>query len=182
MAAAARCERVRISQVPASRYDGCRNRGDIHGAGCHAAGRYTACRRLRGICVGKLRLCRRGLGKISDRTNVDRHQLHDGVQLSGSHLPDDLPRSGNGADQRRDNDRQRQPEYVVPAQLLDAANQLSDHVRNNLAVTVNRVQPRSATASAIESIAFSVAALPTAMDSAARWKSSQPIWPMRGAI
>jgi hypothetical protein len=66
--------------------------------------------------------------------------LHDGVQFSGSSMPDDLPRSGNAADQRRYDNRQCQPEHVVPAQLLNAAGQLSDHLRDNVALAVIKGQ------------------------------------------
>jgi len=96
-----------------------------------------ACRRVRGICV-RVQLRRSGPRKISRRTNVDRHQLHDGVQFSGSTMPDDLPRSGNAADQH--DNRQCQPEHVVPAQLLNAAGQLSGHLRDNVTLAVIKGQ------------------------------------------
>jgi hypothetical protein len=106
------------------------------------------------------------------RAKLGRDELHDGVQFGGRELPDDLPYPRHAANRRRHHWRQCQSEHGVSAQLHDATDDLPDHLRADLAIAVSAAdyadQLKAAMDSVIESIAFSVAARPTAMDSAAR--------------
>jgi len=47
-----------------------------------------------------------GRGANPDRPNFNRHQLHDGVQLAGRDLPDDLSHPRHGADRGRHDRKQ----------------------------------------------------------------------------
>ena len=125
---------VAFPRVVVCRYDGRRDTGDGY-----AAGAYSACHRAWRICDRQLQFRRSEFRKNSYRANFGRHELHDGVQFAGGNVPDDLPGPGNRADQRRNHNRQRQSKYSVPGQLLDAADQLSDDLRGNVAFAVTPI-------------------------------------------
>ena len=67
---------------------------------------------------------------------VDGDELHDGLQFAGGGLPNYLCRARHGPDQCRHHDQQCDFERFVPDQLLDPADQLSDDLRQNIAVAV----------------------------------------------
>ena len=96
-------------------------------------------------------------------------------------MSDHLPCSGQRADRRRDYDEQRQCQHDLSGRLLDATALLSDNLRAKLAVAVID-QLNSAIDSTMVSMAFSAAASPMAMASAARWKSRKPTPAMRGVM
>jgi hypothetical protein len=102
----------------------------------YAAGGYSAYHRIWRICDRRLQFRCGWLQKYSYRANFGRHELHDGVQFTGRNMPDDLLGAWNRADQRRHHNRQRQSKYGMSGQLLDAADQLPDHLRGNVAVAV----------------------------------------------
>jgi hypothetical protein len=81
-----------------------------------------------------------GGGKDPRRTNLKRHQLHDGVKLAGGILPDHVLDPGHPADGRRNGQQQRQQEHGLSAQLHDPTGQLPGALRTLVAVTVARVR------------------------------------------
>jgi hypothetical protein len=105
----------------------------------HAAGGYSDYHRVLRICDWEQQFRCSGLPKNPHRANVDRYELHDGLQFTGGILPNHLLGPRNAADQRRHNDRQRQPEYVVSAQLHDSADQLSDELRIDIPLAVTPI-------------------------------------------
>ena len=57
-----------------------------------------------------------------------RDDLYDDVQLAIGGLPDELPCARNAADQRGDDDQQREREHGVPTRVFDPADILSERV------------------------------------------------------
>ena len=81
---------------------------------------------------------RTGGGEDPRRANLNRYQLHDGVQFAGRELPDHVPHPGRGADGRRYDRRQCQSEHGLSAQLHDPTDQLSNTLRANFAFAVGQ--------------------------------------------
>jgi hypothetical protein len=77
-----------------------------------------------------------GGGEDPRCANLNRHQLHDVVQLAGRVLPDHMPHSRHGADGSRHDRKQCHSEHGLPAQLHDPANQLPGALRTDFAVAV----------------------------------------------
>jgi hypothetical protein len=75
-------------------------------------------------------------GKNPPGADLDRDELHDGLQFAGGDLPDCLCRAWHGADQCRHDDQQCDLERVVPDRLLDPADKLPDDLRQNIAFAV----------------------------------------------
>jgi hypothetical protein len=90
--------------------------------------------RHRGGCGLRQRSIRRRKNPLG--ANLDRDELHDGLQFAGGDLPDGLCRAWHGANQRRYCDQQCDFERVVPDQLLDPATYLPDDLRQNIAFAV----------------------------------------------
>jgi hypothetical protein len=105
----------------------------------HEASGYSDYRRIRRICDRQLQFGRGGFPKNSHRANIDRYELHDGLQFTSSKLPNHLLDSRNAADQCRHHNRQRQPEHVVSAQLHYPADQLSDDLRINIPLAITPI-------------------------------------------
>lgn len=120
-------------------------------------------------------------GTVRLGADLDGYQLHDGVQFAGGTMSDRVPRSRECANRRRDHDKQRQCQHELSAELFDATDFLSDNLRAEFAVAVIG-QLNSAIDSTIVSMAFSAAASPMAIASAARWKSRKPMPAMRGVM
>ena len=85
-------------------------------------------------------LCHSVAGKDPPRSNLNRRQLHDGMQLAGGVLPDHMLDPRHPADGRRNGQRQRQQERGLSAQLHDPTDQLPGALRTLVAVTVGRVR------------------------------------------
>jgi hypothetical protein len=93
--------------------------------------RFANCRSDRdGICCRKKPAAAAGADLHHDR-------LHDQLQRDRRDLSGGLRGARFAAERRRDQRQQRHRERVVPDELLDAAAQLSDQLRPDLAVTVS---------------------------------------------
>lgn len=80
------------------------------------------------------RRCFRGQNPAG--ANVDGHELHDDLQLASRVVPSQLRRTWDGADGRRDHDRQCQCEHDMSAQLRDTAGFLSNDLWADFALAV----------------------------------------------
>jgi hypothetical protein len=79
-----------------------------------------------------------GCGEDPRRANLNRHQLHDGVQLAGRVLSDYMSDPRHHADRRRDDRQQRQQERGLSTQLHDPTDQLPGALRTHFTVAVAR--------------------------------------------
>jgi hypothetical protein len=77
-----------------------------------------------------------GGGEAPRCANLNRHQLHDGVQLAGRGLSDPMPYSRYDADGSRHDRKQCHSEHGLSAQLHDPTNQSPGALRTGFAVAV----------------------------------------------
>lgn len=106
--------------------------------GHHALGRNCTLILGQRISNHDLALHRAGSGQDSARSDLDRHELHDGLQFASRDLPDDVPRPRYAADRRRHDRQQPHPKHFLSAQLHDPADKLSKSLRANFAFAIAR--------------------------------------------
>jgi hypothetical protein len=141
--------------------------------GCHAG--------LKGIVrsLGFCRICdlRARHRQNARGANLYGDDLHDDLQFGIRDLSICLHRTRHPADGCRNDNQQRKREHVVPVGLHQSGAGVPVQLRARVAVAITfasiTAQLSSAIDSVIESNAFSVAARPMSIASAARWKSSQ---------